>query len=124
MHHQSIGKIGEYYASQYLQMTNHNLLTKNFHSPFGEIDLITFDSKTNQLVFSEVKTRTSNTFGHANQALTARKIKRFLKTIFWYLQNHHQKQHWRMDFLALQLKQDLTIHSFSHFQNVLNEPHS
>ena len=50
--HLSVGKEAEEKASLYLQKEGYTILERNFHSKFGEIDIIA--SKENQLHFFEV----------------------------------------------------------------------
>lgn len=73
----SIGKLGERCAALWLQRQGHRILRRNYRSPVkGEIDIIYRDHKT--LVFCEVKTRTSTTFGYPSRAVNAYK-KRLIK---------------------------------------------
>ena len=58
---QEIGKTGEEIAKKYLLENNYKIVAKNFRCKFGEIDIIAYDKE--ELVFIEVKTRTSNKYG-------------------------------------------------------------
>ena len=51
--------------------------------PFGEIDIIAKDDDT--IVFVEVKSRRTSTFGHPKYAVTPDKQKRISKTALYYL---------------------------------------
>ncbi|MDA3813519.1 MAG: YraN family protein [Candidatus Cloacimonetes bacterium] len=53
-----IGSKGEELAREFLMANNYQIIKTNFHSPYGEIDIIAKDNGT--LVFIEVKTRSSN----------------------------------------------------------------
>lgn len=55
MKHQ-IGAWGEEIAGRYLERCGYQILTRNFHSRQGEIDIIALDPE-GALVFTEVKTR-------------------------------------------------------------------
>ncbi|MGG7176005.1 YraN family protein [Clostridium paraputrificum] len=76
-----IGYYGEDLASIYLKKNNHIILDKNFRNKNGEIDII---SKTmDLLVFTEVKTRFSKSYGSPLEAVTSEKQKK-IKTIASY----------------------------------------
>lgn len=55
-----VGINGEKIAADYLYNLGYKIYCKNFHSYFGEIDIIAGDK--NEIVFVEVKTRTQNLF--------------------------------------------------------------
>jgi putative endonuclease len=83
---QSIGKEGEEIARRYLEKRGYRIVTANYRTRHGEIDLIARDGPT--LVFIEVKTRTQQKFGSPFDALTARKCMSMAKVALHYLINH------------------------------------
>ena len=58
----SSGKIGERYVLQMLLEQGYTFIDANYHSRFGEIDIIVADDK--YIVFVEVKTRDEKAFPH------------------------------------------------------------
>lgn len=80
-----IGTQIEELAAIYLQNNNLQLLTRNFTSPFGEIDLILKDPVNNQVVFVEVKYKRSVFFGEALCAVNKSKRTKIIKTANYYL---------------------------------------
>ena len=64
MNKRDIGNEGEKIALDYLLNKGYESIKQNFYTRWGEIDLIVFDSKSRELVFVEVKTRSSNSFGN------------------------------------------------------------
>ena len=60
------GNTGENLATEYLEKQGYTILERNFYCKQGEIDIIAKIKKT--LVFIEVKTRKSDTFGTDSQA--------------------------------------------------------
>jgi putative endonuclease len=74
---QNLGKLGENLALKHLKSKGYRILTRNFSSKFGEIDIIAIHE--NDLVFIEVKTRFSQAFGPPEEALTPWKIKKIIK---------------------------------------------
>ncbi len=78
MDRQNIGKIGEHYAQQYLIDRGYMIIAINQQfnqnkKKLGEIDIIA--SLNNITYLFEVKTRKSNTFGPASEAITNNKLK-------------------------------------------------
>ena len=68
-----IGKLGEELAVGYLQKQNYKIIERNFECRQGEIDIIALDK--NELVFIEVKTRTSIKYGKPAEAVNQIKKK-------------------------------------------------
>ena len=77
------GKLGERAARRYLQQQGMKFLTANFRSPRGEIDLIFREADC--LIFSEVKTRSSEEWTRTAAAVNARKRKLLSQTALDYL---------------------------------------
>lgn len=81
-----IGMRGEKLAVQYLISNHYKILETNFHSPYGEIDIIAEDSGT--LVFLEVKARSSN-LDSALNSVSISKRKKISKTASYFLSKNH-----------------------------------
>ena len=77
------GAQAEQIAAQYLQKHGLKLIQANFHSRFGEIDLILRDGET--LIFAEVRQRSRGDFGGAAASIDAHKQKRLILTAQQYL---------------------------------------
>lgn len=76
---------GEDEACRYLQSKGFSVLERNYHSRFGEIDIIADDCGC--LVFVEVKTRKSKSYGYACEYVTESKMKKIILTAEAYLGN-------------------------------------
>ena len=81
------GDKGEIYALSFLESKGHQLVQKNFHSKFGEIDLIT--RYENELYFTEVKAFSSARVIHPIHHITKSKINKINKTIKYYMSRHN-----------------------------------
>jgi len=90
---QFIGKSGEEIAANYLLKKGYNILFNNYHSQFGEIDIIALDKDT--LVFIEVKTRSSN-FEAAFSSVSFSKQQKLTKTALAFLSKNYEYE----DFLT------------------------
>lgn len=62
-----IGDFGEEITSKYLEKNGYKILDRNYSKPFGEIDIIAI--KGDVISFVEVKTRKSDDFAYAAEAV-------------------------------------------------------
>ena len=77
-----IGSKGEKKAKDFLISNNYKIIKTNFHSPYGEIDIIAQDGEI--LVFVEVKTRSSD-LDSALNSISISKRKKISKTASYFL---------------------------------------
>ncbi len=82
----SLGQRGEGYAVAYLQAEGYQLLETNYRTKLGEIDCIFMDS--DELVFVEVKTRSSTIFGDPLEAVCRRKWQQITRVAELYMAIH------------------------------------
>lgn len=80
------GQAAERIAAEYLTAKGLKLITSNYRSRFGEIDLIMQDGAS--LVFIEVRLRKNKTFGGGEESITASKQHKIVITAEYYLQQH------------------------------------
>ena len=80
------GQVAEQLAARYLSAQGLTFITSNYHSRFGEIDLIMQDGAC--LVFVEVRLRKNKKFGGAEASITASKQHKIVITAEYYLQQH------------------------------------
>lgn len=83
----SLGKRGETTAVAYLQAKGYTLLEENYRTKLGEIDCIFKDG--DELVFVEVKTRSSTTFGDPLEAVDQRKWLQITRVAEQYLAKYN-----------------------------------
>lgn len=86
----AIGNLGEAIACRYLLKNNLSLITKNYRSKWGEIDLIMKDIHC--VIFVEVRYRKNTHYGHPITTVDQHKQKRLSLTAFDFLQNHPNYQ--------------------------------
>ena len=99
---QDLGKYGEDLAIKFLKRKGYKILQRNFRSKFGEIDIIAQEQDT--LVFVEVKTRWSQSFGPPEEAITPWKIKAIIKTGQYFKLLHPQTPDClRMDAVVIEM---------------------
>lgn len=80
---QEIGKLGENLATRYLSSVGYKILKRNFRDKYGEVDIIA--ECDNELVFIEVKARTSLKYGRPIDAVTRQKQMHILRTAQYYI---------------------------------------
>lgn len=94
------GKEGEKLAAAYLKKNGYRIIETNFRCAIGEIDIIAREK--DELVFLEVKTRTSEKLGFPEQAVATKKQKKMSQLALWYIQNKNIKDTAsRFDVLAI-----------------------
>lgn len=117
-HNKIIGEWGERLASQFLERRGYVLLDKNVKSSYQEIDLICWQGKT--LVFVEVKTRTSLSFGSAADMIGASKIRNLKQAAISYLAANRPKYDAiRIDFVAIDVDQKTSRAKISHYKDIV-----
>lgn len=78
-----LGKIGEDAVALYLDRRGCKILDRNFRTRNGEIDIIFFDD--GELVFGEVKTRSSTRFGLPSEAVDENKRNKIITVARQYI---------------------------------------
>ncbi len=114
---QRVGQWGEKIAAEYLVKKGYKLLATNVRTPYGEIDLIC--QRESQIVFVEVKARTSHTFGYPEDSVTPRKQAHMLAAAEHYLQEGEFDGDWQFDVIAIEGSPDSKLPRITHFENVL-----
>jgi putative endonuclease len=114
---QQIGKQGEELAEKFLLQSGYKIVAKNYRAPYGEIDIIAQDEETN-LVFIEVKTRTSRKYGVAQDAVNHNKSTRIKALARKYLQENFKWEElcWRIDIVEIYLDGDRVF--INHLKNI------
>lgn len=110
------GRTGERLASRHLRRSGYRILAKNWRSYRHEIDTIARERHTGTVVFVEVKTRTSGSFGRPADAVDADK-RRFLRLAAesWLMQNGGVEQPARFDVIEVLLPEKTVNHIVNAF---------
>ncbi len=80
-----IGDCGERVAVRYLENKGYEIIERNFRMKMGEIDIIAECDAT--VVFVEVKTRKSNTYGEPSEYVNAKKQAHIKNTAMVYMKS-------------------------------------
>lgn len=95
-----IGDKGEDLAVKYLKKKKYEIITRNFRTRYGEIDIIAIDE--DMLVFIEVKAKSSDKFGSPADMITPKKLDKIKKTAKHYLQEKELGNiPWRIDAILI-----------------------
>jgi len=97
----TIGRLGERLAAEFLKKQGAKVIDHNFHTRFGELDLIA--QLGDELLFCEVKTRSSLEYGFPELAVNQSKLDHLTKAVEIYLAEKQWVGFWRLDTLAVQL---------------------
>lgn len=97
--HNELGKQGEDAAVDFLQKKGHEILVRNFRYSRAEIDIIS--KHQGIVIFSEVKTRSSNRFGFPEEFVTKEKVRLMKEAAEEYLYKNHLETEVRFDILSV-----------------------
>jgi len=113
-----VGSRGEELAAAFLERNGFALVERNFRCKGGEIDIIAKDGST--MVFIEVKSRKTLTYGVPQLAVTPFKQRQISKAaLTWLARNHKHDSHARFDVIAILLENDYS-HQIEHIKNAFD----
>lgn len=133
---QQIGEIGEHVACKYLIKQGFRVIERNYTKKIGEIDIVC--NKDSVIHFVEVKTIVTRVTG-VNQSnvsretskngelynpfenITKHKLRKFSRTIEWYLAEKHvsRETRWQIDAIAVVLNYNTRIANVNVLWNVI-----
>lgn len=113
----TLGAWGEEQAKKFMELRGFSLIEKNYHSRYGEIDLIMENDVF--LIFVEVKLRKNSCFGTPAEAVTPKKQERLRNTALIYLQFHETDKQPRFDVIEIYAPQGMDTKPLpiSHIEN-------
>ena len=102
MNRQEVGRLGERLAAKFLRRRGYHIIETNFRCRGGEIDIIA--RQRDCLVFIEVRTRSSSSFGSPEESITQAKRSRLIFTALTYISSHNKlPEQWRIDVVAVEV---------------------
>jgi putative endonuclease len=103
------GNLGEKIATNYLKSKGAYILENNYRLKFGEIDIIA--KLDGELVFVEVKSRSSINFGYPSEAVNYKKKMKIINVAKYYiLKNKLEEAPVRFDVIEVYLKNNRINH--------------
>ena len=97
------GRAGEDAAVHYLRKNGYKIIERGYRCPFGEVDIIA-SRKGEGLVFFEVKTRSTDTFGYPEEAVGPKKQRRLIRSSQCYINEQRLEGAARFDVLAVEIE--------------------
>lgn len=114
------GSIGEKYVCDYLTQRGYVIVTNNYHSLYGEIDIVA--RKENVLAFVEVKTRTNSSMTGGFESITKYKIRKIIRTVGDYLMNNNSLCQPRIDCAQVIVdRTDNSLIDISYIENAVEQ---
>ena len=115
---QLVGKFGETLAKNYLIRHGYKIIDANIKLSYQEIDIVA--QKAEQTIFVAVKTRISQVYGPAEDALVSCKLQRFKRGVEIYVENHHLNiDNIRGDFITVDIEREKKIAKLKHFKDII-----
>lgn len=112
-----IGAQGETFAAQILQEQGMKILSRNYYTPYGEIDLIVLDKGC--IAFVEVKTRRTGSVTRPAEAVDWRKRERIIRSAVCYLMEYPVDLQPRFDVFEIVTKKGKTF-SVQSYRYIIN----
>ena len=112
-----VAKIGEDLACEYLKKKGYRIIERNFRKKYQEIDIIA--TQDSSLVFVEVKTRRSDSFGSPFESIAPWKLHHLVRLAQFYKQLHPGLPDFmRIDAIGVNLSFDNKIENIEHLENI------
>lgn len=117
----AVGKQGENTAARFLARKGYRIIERNVETFMGEIDIVAREGR--DLVFAEIKARTSTAFGPPYLAVTREKQKRLIRTALCYLKMKCiEEGPWRIDVISVEFDTSgRNVLKVEHFEDAVCE---
>jgi len=122
-----LGFLGEKLASDYLVSKGYKIIERNFRKKYEEIDIIALQAppqralprRDSTIVFVEVKTRKSGSYGSAVESVTLWKLRHLARLAQYYKLLHPKlPDDMRIDLIAVTLLSDNKLDKLEHLENI------
>lgn len=114
-----IGVFGEEQAAKYLKKRKYKIVTRNFKTIFGEVDIVARNKK--EIVFVEVKTRSSKSFATPAEFVDNEKISRITRVAEFFIKHYKCQLSPRIDVIEVYISligDKYTVERINHLENV------
>lgn len=115
----TIGRLGEELACLFLCAHHYRIICRNWRYEHGEIDVIALDKNTGNIVFVEVKLRTSGTGVHGYFAVSNKKKFILRMTCSAFLRQYIKRNAtYRFDIISIDICRQQHAVKIHHYENV------
>ena len=116
----TLGSFGENIACEYLEKNEYKIVDRNFNCRQGEIDIVAYDKLSNEIVFIEVKTRTSFSYGFPSEAVNKMKQRHIINTAKYYLYCKKLEDYYiRIDVIEIVIDKENKKYKLNHLKAVI-----
>jgi putative endonuclease len=117
----ALGKFGEDTAARFLSRKGYRIIGRNVRTFLGEIDIIA--ERKDYIVFFEIKTRRSTSFGPPYLAITEKKRRKLIQCALCYLKMKNKLDRaWQIDIISIELNEFTEgIKKIEHFENAVED---
>ena len=112
---QQLGKQGEDHALTYLEGLGYELLARNWRYRRAELDLIMKDADV--LVFIEVKTRSTDAFGHPLEFVRSRQVTLLSSAASAFMETINHDWEIRFDLVSVIISREDQSYSIEHIKD-------
>ena len=113
-----LGSLGERLARQHLLKLGCRILHTNYRCQWGEVDVVAQLQDT--ILFVEVKTRRSKSFGVPEESITPAKAEKLIATAETYLDEYDIiDSHWRIDLISVEMDRTGRVLPLRHLENAV-----
>ena len=118
--HIAIGQKGEQLSAELLEKKGYKILHRNWRMGHLEMDIIA--ANKTDIVFVEVKTRTSTFRGQPEEAVDIVKRKRMVAAANAYIKYHKEERNPRFDIIGILINKAGEIEQITHLENAFLPP--
>lgn len=117
MNNAQIGRLGEDFCCRVLEKQGYRISKRNFHTRFGEVDVIAENEK--EILFIEVKTRKTSSKTMPREAVDFGKQRKLIITAMLYLQTNPVQKEPRLDVFEI-WHNGTGITKYNHLKNAFD----
>ena len=117
MDKKEVGILGEKFAQGILKNKGFSIVEANYHSRYGEIDIIA--QNDDFLIFVEVKTRVEHSLVSPAEAVNFSKQKKIIRTALEYISKNSCEKQPRFDVIEIVIKKsdEFLVKEYNHIEN-------
>ena len=109
------GESGEKYTCEYLKQKGYSIIQTNYHSRYGEIDIIA--ENEDYIAFVEVKSRSSFEFSRATEIVNRAKRIKIIKTAYVYISQQNLSKQPRFDVSEVLISKEGEVKKLVYYEN-------
>lgn len=117
----ALGKHGEDIAARFLSRKGYRIIGRNVRTFVGEIDIVALKEKF--IVFIEIKTRKTASFGPPYLSITKKKERKLIQCALCYLKMKNMLDAaWQIDVISVELDEFTgLVKKIEHFESAVEE---